>query len=70
MAAPSPAIHATAATNQKRNNNMTGLTFEVKITAIGEVCDKDGNLLSAEPVEFNQTMTEQELQSFIEGEKS
>lgn len=49
---------------------MTGLTFAVKITAIGEVRDKDGNLVSAEPVEFNQTMTEQELRAFTEGERS
>jgi hypothetical protein len=43
---------------------MSALTFQVKITAIGEVRDKDGNLLSAEPVEFNQTMTEQQLRDF------
>lgn len=45
---------------------MTGLMYEVKITAIGEVRDADGNLLSAEPVEFVQTMTEQELRAFQE----
>lgn len=44
---------------------MSALTFQVKITAIGEVRDKDGNLLSAEPVEFNPiNMTEQELRDF------
>lgn len=47
---------------------MSNLTFEVKITAIGEVRDKDGNLLSAEPVEFNQIMTADELRAFTEGE--
>lgn len=40
--------------------------FEVKITAIGEVRDKDGNLLSAEPVEFIQNMTAEELRAFQE----
>jgi hypothetical protein len=44
---------------------MSTLNFEVKITAIGEVRDKDGNLLSATPVEFDPiTMTEQQLRDF------
>jgi hypothetical protein len=42
------------------------MLFEVKITAVGEVRDADGNLISAEPVEFVQTMTEQELRAFKE----
>jgi hypothetical protein len=42
------------------------MLFEVKITAVGEVRDADGNLISAEPVEFVQTMTEQELRQFKE----
>lgn len=46
---------------------MSETRYEVKITAIGEVRDKDGNLISAEPVEFNQTMTESELRAFTEG---
>lgn len=46
---------------------MSEMRFEVKITAVGEVRDKDGNLLSSEPVEFNQEMTEQELRAFTEG---
>lgn len=40
------------------------LKFQVKITATGEVRDKDGNLVSSEPVEFTTTMTEQELRQF------
>lgn len=42
----------------------TPALFQVKITAIGEVRDADGNLLSAEPVEFIQNMTEDELRAF------
>lgn len=48
---------------------MSGLMFEVKITAVGEVRDKDGNLISAEPVEFVQTMSEQQLRE-LQGETS
>lgn len=39
------------------------MKFEVKITAIGEVRDADGNLLSSEPVEFSQMMSESELRA-------
>lgn len=47
---------------------MSALNFEVKITAVGEVRDKDGNLLSTVPVEFTQTMSETELRAFTEGD--
>lgn len=47
---------------------MSNMSFAVKITAVGEVRDKDGNLLSAEPVEFNQIMTADEYRAFTEGE--
>ena len=42
------------------------LNFEVKITAIGEVRDADGNLISAEPVETTVTMSEQELRDHFQ----
>lgn len=41
---------------------MTGLMFEVKITAVGEVRDSDGNLITPDSAEFDtMTMTAQEL---------
>lgn len=43
--------------------------FEVKITAIGEVRDAEGNLISAEPVEYTAHLTEQEITEFF-GENS
>lgn len=49
---------------------MSDLMFQVKITAIGEVRDIDGNVLSAEPVEFNQTMTADQIAALTEGEIS
>lgn len=45
---------------------MSEMRFEVKITAVGEVRDKDGNLISSTPVEINKTMTESELRAFNE----
>lgn len=41
------------------------IRFEVKVTATGEVRDKDGNLLSAEPYESTAVMTEWELKEFL-----
>lgn len=35
--------------------------FHVKVTAVGEVRDKDGNLVSSEPVNIETEMTEAEL---------
>ena len=40
---------------------MDDLKFKVKITAVGEVRDKDGNLISSEPVEAETVMTQDEL---------
>jgi hypothetical protein len=40
---------------------MSDIKFKVKITAVGEVRDKDGNLLSSEPVEAEAELTESEL---------
>ena len=45
---------------------MTEQMFEMKITAIGEVRDKDGNLLSAEPVEMTKIVSETELRAMQE----
>lgn len=35
--------------------------FEIVISATGEVRDKDGNLISSEPVEARMTVTAEEL---------
>lgn len=35
--------------------------FAIVVTANGEVRDKDGNLISSEPVEARLTLTEDEL---------
>lgn len=43
----------------------TPMLFEVKISAVGEVRDAEGNLISSEPVEITTTMTEQQLQEFM-----
>lgn len=40
---------------------MTDMTFEVKVTATAEVRDKDGNLISAEPIEAVAHLTEAQL---------
>ena len=42
--------------------------FELKITATGEVRDKDGNLVSSEPVEATLEVTAEEL-AIIRGEE-
>jgi len=41
--------------------------FAIKISAVGQVHDADGNLISAEPVEANMTVTESELRALTEG---
>jgi hypothetical protein len=46
---------------------MTGQMYEIKVTAVGEVRDSDGNLISAEPVEMTKTVTEQELRELTGG---
>lgn len=40
---------------------MNELRFEVKVTAVGEVRDADGNLLSTSPVESTMEVTADEL---------
>jgi hypothetical protein len=44
--------------------------FEMKITATGEVRDADGNLLSSEPIETTQLVTEEQARAIIEGAQS
>jgi hypothetical protein len=41
--------------------------FEVRISAMGEVRDAEGNLISSEPVEATLTVTADELRA-IQGE--
>jgi hypothetical protein len=41
------------------------IRFEVKVTATGEVRDKDGNLLNVIPIENTVIMTAQELDEFV-----
>ena len=41
--------------------------YQLTISAIGEVRDADGNLLSAEPVEATLTVSESELRTLTEG---
>lgn len=41
---------------------MGDMKFKVEIKAVGEVRDKDGNLISSNPVDFEpQVMTQDEL---------
>lgn len=42
---------------------MSQQMYEVKITAMGEVRDADGNLLSSEPVEFRHEVPESHLRA-------
>lgn len=37
--------------------------FEIKLNAIGEVRDVDGNLISSTPVELTQIVTQEELET-------
>lgn len=41
------------------------LTFEVRVTATGEVRDPDGTLVSTVPVETTLTLTEQQLAELL-----
>lgn len=53
---------------------MSEQLFEIVMTATGEVRDKDGNLISAEPIEgrmvVNAEQAAQIRATFNEGEKS
>jgi hypothetical protein len=44
---------------------MSGLKFEIKVTATGEVRDKDGNLISSEPVEMTALVTEEQAAEYL-----
>jgi hypothetical protein len=39
------------------------MMFEIKVSAVGEVRDKDGNLISSEPVETTMQVTEAEARA-------
>lgn len=44
--------------------------YTVKIQALGEVRDADGNLISTEPVEAEMVVTEAELKALTEPEET
>jgi hypothetical protein len=44
--------------------------YEVKISAMGEVRDAEGNLVSSEPVEATMTVTEEQAKALREGNPS
>jgi hypothetical protein len=44
--------------------------YEVKISAMGEVRDADGNLVSSEPVEATMLVDEQQAKALREGNAS
>jgi hypothetical protein len=46
---------------------MTGQMYAVKVSAIGEVRDAEGNLVSSEPVESTIICTEAEARAILEG---
>lgn len=39
--------------------------YEVRVTAVGEVRDPDGTLVSTTPIETTLTLTEEQLGEFI-----
>jgi hypothetical protein len=43
------------------------LMFEVKVTAMGEVRDADGNLISSTPVETTMHLTEEQVRELTQG---
>lgn len=42
--------------------------YEVVITAVGEVRDADGNLVSSEPIEAVMHLTQEQVDALTEGE--
>lgn len=46
---------------------MTEQMFEIKVEAVGEVRDEDGNLLSSEPIVITKIVSESELRE-MQGE--
>lgn len=49
---------------------MSEQMFEMKITAVAEVRDADGNLVSNEPVEATMTVSESDLHALLGGESA
>jgi hypothetical protein len=47
---------------------MSAFVALVKITATGEVRDKDGNLISSEPIEAEIPITQAQLDELTKGE--
>jgi hypothetical protein len=47
---------------------MSDLRFEVKINAVAEVRDADGNLISSEPVESVLNLSADEVRALTQGE--
>jgi hypothetical protein len=44
--------------------------YEVVLKATGEVRDKDGNLVSSEPIETTMHLTAEQVRALTEGEPS
>lgn len=44
--------------------------YKVTITASGTVRDKDGNVVSQQPIEATTVLTEDEVRALTQGEKS
>jgi hypothetical protein len=42
--------------------------YEMRITAMGEVRDAEGNLISSEPVEATLTLTADQVRDILEGD--
>jgi hypothetical protein len=42
--------------------------YEVRVTAMGEVRDADGNLISSEPVEATLTLTADQVRELTQGD--
>ena len=49
---------------------MTGQLYEMRITATGTVRDADGNVVSEQPIEVTQILTEDEVQALTQGDPS
>lgn len=48
---------------------MTEPKYRLTITAVGEVRDKDGNLVERIPIEESVDMTQSELEQYINGKQ-
>jgi hypothetical protein len=46
---------------------LTEFAFVAKVTATGEVRDKDGNLISTQPIEAEIPLTEEQAHALLEG---